>query len=145
MAHPVLRYLSRWYGWIPFATALVLAIAWGRGARHGRCVAGFGGVGRRCANGGASCRGGGASCWRVFGTTDLALAVTVIEAALVVSMILSGGDGAAAIARDTVYAAVMIVAMGVVGLCLLGGLRHHVLVFASTAPARRCQCWQRWR
>ena len=55
MTHPVLRYLSRWYGWIPFATALVLAIAWNR-ALGWRCVAGFGGVGRRCANCGASCR-----------------------------------------------------------------------------------------
>ncbi|HNG90908.1 MAG TPA: hypothetical protein PK858_11910, partial [Saprospiraceae bacterium] len=71
-------------------------------------------------------------------TLILALAVTVIEAALVVSMILSGGAGAAAIARDTVYAAVMIVCNGVVGLCLLlGGLRHHVLVFRvdGTSPA----------
>ncbi|HQA34723.1 MAG TPA: ionic transporter y4hA, partial [Casimicrobium huifangae] len=73
-----------------------------------------------------------------FGTLILALAVTVIEAALVVSMILSGGAGAAAIARDTVYAAVMIVCNGVVGLCLLlGGLRHHVLAFRvdGTSPA----------
>ena len=73
-----------------------------------------------------------------FGTLILALAVTVIEVALVVSMILSGGDGASAIARDTVYAAIMIVCNGVIGLCLLlGGLRHHVLEYNvdGTSPA----------
>jgi Ca2+:H+ antiporter len=65
-----------------------------------------------------------------FGTLVLAVAVTVIEVALVVSMMLSGGIDAATLARDTVFAAVMIVCNGVVGLCLLvGGLRHHVVAF----------------
>jgi Ca2+:H+ antiporter len=69
-----------------------------------------------------------------FGTLILALAVTVIEAALVVSMMLSGGAGAATVVRDTVYAAVMIVCNGMVGLCLLaGGVRHHVLHFRIDA------------
>jgi Ca2+:H+ antiporter len=59
------------------------------------------------------------------GTLVLALAVTVIEAALVISIMLAGGAKDAAVARDTVYAAVMIICNGVVGLCLLlGGLRH---------------------
>jgi Ca2+:H+ antiporter len=72
-----------------------------------------------------------------FGTLILALAVTVIEAALVVSIMLSGGPGADALARDTVYAAIMIVCNGVVGLCLTAGaIRHHVLVFRvdGTSP-----------
>jgi Ca2+:H+ antiporter len=65
-----------------------------------------------------------------FGTLVLALAVTVIEVALVVSMMLSGGNAAAAIARDTVYAAVMIVCNGVIGICLLlGAARHGVIAF----------------
>ncbi len=65
-----------------------------------------------------------------FGTLILALAVTVIEVALIVSIMLSGGTAANALARDTVFATVMIVCNGVVGLCLLmGALRHHVLVF----------------
>jgi Ca2+:H+ antiporter len=64
------------------------------------------------------------------GTLVLALAVTVIEVALIVTMMLSGGEGAGALARDTVFAAVMIVCNGVVGLCLVAGsLRHHVLIF----------------
>jgi Ca2+:H+ antiporter len=60
-----------------------------------------------------------------FGTLVLAVAVTVIEVALIVSVMLSGGEAKAALARDTVFAAIMIVCNGIVGLCLLlGGLRH---------------------
>ncbi len=65
-----------------------------------------------------------------FGTLILALAVTVIEVALIVSMMMSGGAATTALARDTVFATVMIVCNGVVGICLLlGALRHHVMVF----------------
>jgi len=60
-----------------------------------------------------------------FGTLVLAVAVTVIEVALIVS-IMVGVPGKAGLARDTVFAAVMIVCNGIVGLCLLsGGVRHH--------------------
>jgi Ca2+:H+ antiporter len=60
-----------------------------------------------------------------FGTLVLALAVTVIEVALIVSMMISGGPDTAGLARDTVFAAVMIVCNAIVGLCLFaGGLRH---------------------
>jgi Ca2+:H+ antiporter len=59
------------------------------------------------------------------GTLVLALSVTVIEVALIVTLMLAGGAGAAAVARDTVFSAIMIICTGVVGLCLLvGGLRH---------------------
>lgn len=65
-----------------------------------------------------------------FGTLVLAIAVTVIEVALIVSLMLSGGAEAATLARDTVFAAIMIVCNGAVGLCLLaGGVKHHVLKF----------------
>jgi Ca2+:H+ antiporter len=60
-----------------------------------------------------------------FGTLVLALAVTVIEVALIVSIMFKGGEDSAVLARDTVFAAVMIVSNGIVGLCLLaGGMRH---------------------
>ncbi len=60
-----------------------------------------------------------------FGTLVLALAVTIIEVALIVSMMITGGAEKAELARDTVFAAVMIVCNGIVGLCLLaGGMRH---------------------
>jgi Ca2+:H+ antiporter len=60
-----------------------------------------------------------------FGTLVLALAVTAIESSLIVSVMLAGGESKAALARDTMYATVMIIANGVVGACvLLGALRH---------------------
>src|SRR5262245_16158637 len=61
-----------------------------------------------------------------FGTLVLAVAVTVIEVALIVSIMLGFAADKAGLARDTVFAAVMIVCNGIVGLCLLaGGVRHH--------------------
>ena len=60
-----------------------------------------------------------------FGTLVLALAITAIEVALIVSLMLAGGVDKAALARDTIYATVMIISSGVIGICvLLGGLRH---------------------
>lgn len=73
-----------------------------------------------------------------FGTLVLALAVTVIEVSLIVALMLSGGTTANALARDTVFATVMIICNGVVGLCLLlGAARHRVLAFRveGTTPA----------
>lgn len=65
-----------------------------------------------------------------FGTLVLALAVTVIEVALIVSMMLSGGEASTGLARDTVFAAVMIILNGIIGASLLvGGRRHHVQGF----------------
>ena len=60
-----------------------------------------------------------------FGTLILALAVTVIETALIVSVMIAAPAEKAGLARDTVFAAVMIVCNGIVGGCLLmGGVRH---------------------
>jgi len=65
-----------------------------------------------------------------FGTLVLAIAVTVIEASLVLSIMFSGGEDAAVLPRDTIYAAVMIICNGVVGICVLvGGLAHHEQTF----------------
>jgi Ca2+:H+ antiporter len=61
-----------------------------------------------------------------FGTLVLALAVTIIEVALIVSVMLGVSADKAGLARDTVFAVVMIICNGIVGLCLLwGGMRHH--------------------
>jgi Ca2+:H+ antiporter len=72
-----------------------------------------------------------------FGTLVLALCVTVIEVALILSMMLSQKGANSALARDTVFATVMIICNGVVGLCLFfGSLRHDVLAFRveGTSP-----------
>jgi Ca2+:H+ antiporter len=65
-----------------------------------------------------------------FGSLVLAVAVTVIEVALIVTLMVSGGPETASLARDTVFAAVMITANGIVGLCLLvGAMRFGLAVF----------------
>ncbi|MEU6412705.1 hypothetical protein [Microbispora sp. NPDC046933] len=65
-----------------------------------------------------------------FGSLVLAVAVTVIEVALIISLTASGGPAASSLARDTVFAAVMITCNGIVGLSLLvAALRRRVAVF----------------
>lgn len=68
------------------------------------------------------------------GSIVLALAVTIIELSLIISIMLTAKDGAEALARDTVYATVMLVLTGIVGGCLLlGGVRHHEQSFRLDA------------
>lgn len=65
-----------------------------------------------------------------FGSLVLAIAVTVIEVALVITLMTSGGEKSATLARDTVFAAAMITMTGIVGLSLLiGSLRYGVALF----------------
>jgi Ca2+:H+ antiporter len=65
-----------------------------------------------------------------YGSLVLAVAVTIIEVALVLSLMASGGEGAESLARDTVFAAIMITCNGIVGMCLLlGTIRHRVVAF----------------
>jgi Ca2+:H+ antiporter len=65
-----------------------------------------------------------------FGSLILAVAVTVIEVALIVTLMLTGDQDTSGLARDTVFAAVMISVNGIVGLSLVvSALRHHLAVF----------------
>jgi len=65
-----------------------------------------------------------------FGSLVLAVAVTVIEVGLIVTLMVSGGPETASLARDTVFAAVMITTNGIVGISLLvGSWRHGLVVF----------------
>ena len=64
------------------------------------------------------------------GTLVLALAVTVIEVALILSFMHSDDPSHATLARDTLFSAIMVICNGVVGLCLLiGGWHHREQVF----------------
>ena len=56
-----------------------------------------------------------------FGSLVLAVAVTVIEVALIVTLMVSGDKDTSELARDTVFAAVMISVNGIVGLSLVVG------------------------
>ncbi|TXL58008.1 calcium:proton antiporter [Aeromicrobium terrae] len=67
-----------------------------------------------------------------YGALILAVAVTVIEVGLIVTLMVSGGDETSTLARDTVFAAAMITVNGIAGLALLvGALKHHLAVFSS--------------
>ncbi|QWD06064.1 ionic transporter y4hA [Polynucleobacter paneuropaeus] len=67
-----------------------------------------------------------------FGTLILALCITVIETSLIVSLMIAGHDGSEVIARDAVFATIMIIMNGVIGLCIfIGGLSHYELSFRN--------------
>lgn len=73
-----------------------------------------------------------------FGTIILALAVTIIEVSLIVSLISSGGEKTAALARDTVFAAIMIILTGIIGICILVGgakFREQFIIKHSASSA----------
>lgn len=69
-----------------------------------------------------------------FGTIILAIAVTIIEVALIISLMLVGGEKSVYLARDTVFAAVTLIFNGILGLCLLlGGVRHREQFFDKSS------------
>jgi Ca2+:H+ antiporter len=71
-----------------------------------------------------------------FGGLILALAVTIIEVSLILSLMLAGGPEAAALTRDTIFATVMLILNGIIGLSvLLGGIRHHEQRFDTRAAS----------
>lgn len=66
-----------------------------------------------------------------YGTIILAVSITIIEVAIIISLMTTGGKEYAAFARDTVYAAVMLILNGIVGLCLfIGGRKFHTQTFS---------------
>lgn len=71
-----------------------------------------------------------------YGTLILAIAITVIEVSLIVSLMVAGGSETSAIARDTVFAAIMIILTGIIGLCLLfGGARYKEQTFIKSGTS----------
>jgi Ca2+:H+ antiporter len=63
-----------------------------------------------------------------YGSLVLAVAVTVIEVALIVTLMIAGAGAAETLARDTVFAAVILTCNGIVGLSILVGTRHESVV-----------------
>ena len=67
-----------------------------------------------------------------FGTLILALCITIIETTLIVSLMLAGNEGSEVIARDAVFATIMIIMNGVIGMCIfIGGLSHYEMTFRN--------------
>jgi Ca2+:H+ antiporter len=62
-----------------------------------------------------------------YGSLVLAVAVTVIEVALIVTLMISGQGKTETLARDTVFAAVMITCNGIVGLSILVATYHRTV------------------
>ena len=115
---------------IPVAAAVALALAWGR--KPGTIVL----VGIAALLVGAvlaAVHHAEVVAHRVgepFGSMILAVAVTIIEVGLIVILMVSSDGDTSTLARDTVFAAVMITVNGIVGLSLLvGALKHHLAVF----------------
>jgi Ca2+:H+ antiporter len=130
MAAKISSYLARWTTYVPVVAVAALVLTWGRelpppivaliaillaaavlaAVHHAEVVA--------------------LKVGEPYGSLVLAVAVTIIEVALIVTLMISGGGKTQSLARDTVFAAVMITCNGVLGLSLLiGALRRHVAVF----------------
>lgn len=76
-----------------------------------------------------------------FGSLVLAVAVTVIEVALIVTLMVSGGSDASTLARDTVFSAAMLTCNGIVGISLfVGALRHNTVTFNAEGTGAALAC-----
>ncbi|MFF7857182.1 calcium:proton antiporter [Streptomyces sp. NPDC007904] len=124
------RLAARWTALVPLLAVVLLVLTWGRdlpGGIVGAITVVLAGAVL------AAVHHAEVVAHRVgepFGSLVLAVAVTVIEVALIVTLMIDGGDKSATLARDTVFAAVMITCNGIVGLSLLvGALRHRTAVF----------------
>ncbi len=130
MKNTVTQGLPRWSLAVPPLALVVLVISWGRNPGAVLLILVCAALGTAVI---AAVHHAEVVAHRVgepFGTLILALAVTVIEVALIVTLMASGGDKAASLARDTVFAAVMITCNGILGLALVvGSLRHNTQQF----------------
>ncbi|MFJ9693840.1 calcium:proton antiporter [Kitasatospora sp. NPDC101183] len=76
-----------------------------------------------------------------FGSLVLAVAVTVIEVALIVTLMADGGDKSSTLARDTVFAAVMITCNGILGLSILvAAVKYRTAVFNAEGTGTALAC-----
>ena len=129
------KLLRSWTTIIPIVAAIALALTWG--SRPGGVVVAIIAVVLIGAIAGAV-HHAEVVAHRVgepFGSIVLAVAVTVIEVALIVTLMVSGGPETSTLARDTVFAAVMITTNGIVGLALWIGTRHHGMAIFNAEGA----------
>lgn len=130
MRSPVRPIAVSWAVWLPAIAILLLVATWGR--ELGGLIVAI--VGLLLAGTVlAAVQHAEVVAHRVgslLGSLVLAVAVTVIEVALIVSLMVSGGPEKASLARDTVFAALMITCNGIVGVSLLvAAVRRRVVVF----------------
>jgi Ca2+:H+ antiporter len=134
MTDTVVHGMPRWSLAVPPLALVVLLLSWGRDLGAVLLILVCAGLGAAVI---AAVHHAEVVAHRVgepFGTLILALAVTIIEVALIVTLMASGGDKASSLARDTVFAAVMITCNGILGLSLVvGSLRHGTQEFRVRA------------
>lgn len=121
--------LTRWTTWAPVATLPVLVAGWGRSipVLVALLIAVLLGAAVLAAVHHAE-----VVAHRVgepFGSLVLAVAVTIIEVGLILTLTASGGQGAQTLGRDTVFAAVIITCNGIVGASILAGSKSGPVVF----------------
>ncbi|GAB2558680.1 ionic transporter y4hA [Kribbella endophytica] len=134
MTNSVVHGLPRWSLAVPPLALVVLVLSWGRDLGTILLVLVCAGLGAAVIAAVHHAEVVAHKVGEPFGTLILALAVTVIEVALIVTLMASGGDKAASLARDTVFAAVMITCNGILGLSLVvGSLRHRTQQFRVRA------------
>ena len=120
--------LPLWSWAIPLAGLAILA-AWGKGAPSPLVLAGLLGAVFAAVHHAETVA---QRLGEPFGTLILALSVTVLEAGMIVSIMLAGDSPT--VARDSIFAALMIALNGILGLCLvLGGVRHFAQSFRPVA------------
>ena len=130
MTNTVVHGLPRWSLAVPPLALVVLVLSWGRDLGAVLLILVCAGLGAAVIAAVHHAEVVAHKVGEPFGTLILALAVTVIEVALIVTLMASGGDKAASLARDTVFAAVMITCNGILGLALVvGSLRHRTQEF----------------
>lgn len=126
----IVSYLSRWTMYVPIMAVAALVLTWGRDLPPPAVVVVALLLGAAVL---AAVHHAEVVAHRVgepYGSLILAVAVTVIEVALIVTLMISGGEKSQSLARDTVFAAVMITCNGILGISLLvGAIRRRVAVF----------------
>ena len=69
-----------------------------------------------------------------FGTIILAICITILEVSLIISLMIAGGEKVISYARDTVFAAIMLILNGIIGVCIwIGGVKFKEQFFARTS------------
>ena len=125
------RTLASWTTWVPALALVTLALTWGAGDLPLVALVLVAGLLGACVL--AAVHHAEVIAHKVgepFGSLVLALAVTVIEVGLILMLMSAGGEGSHSLARDTVFAAVMITTNGIAGLALLvASLRHGLTYF----------------
>src|SRR3954449_9529196 len=126
----------RWTTAVPLLAAVLLAATWGTKPPTAVLVLVAAVLAGAVLAAGHHAEGVAHRVGEPFGSLILAVAVTVIEVGLIVTLMVSGGKDVSTLARDTVFAAVMITCNGIVGLALLiAALRDGVATFRTDATA----------